>query len=67
MNPSPRTLEQVKESVANARKAGSADQFISLLIKYGNVTPEAYRYLETFRKECPRCGLLNGHRYPCAS
>jgi hypothetical protein len=22
-------------------------------------------YIEACREECPRCGLLNGHRYPC--
>jgi hypothetical protein len=23
-------------------------------------------YIEAGKRECPRCGLLNGHRYPCA-
>lgn len=60
-----RTLDDVTASMAAATKAKSADALARLMIRHGRLTPEAYRYLENFMVECPKCGLLNGHRYPC--
>jgi hypothetical protein len=60
-----RTLDDVTKAMSEATKAKSADAMARLMIRHGRLTPEAYRYLEGFLIECPKCGLLNGHRYPC--
>jgi hypothetical protein len=66
--PQPRTLEQVQASLANAKKQGTDKEFAALLMKHGNVEPEVYRWLEAnYLAPCPKCGLLNGHRFPCVS
>ena len=67
LNIPPRTLAQVQAFLAKCKKAKSHDSAARLLIHRGNLTPEAYRYAETFLEECPKCGLLHGHRYPCVS
>jgi len=43
--PKPRTLEQVKASLANAKKQGTDQQFAALLLKHGNLTDEAILYI----------------------
>jgi hypothetical protein len=60
-----RTLDDVTKSMSEATKAKSADAMARLLMRHGRLTPDAYRYLESFLTECPKCGLLNGHRFPC--
>lgn len=62
-----RTLDDVTAAMSDATKAKSADAMARLLIRHGRLTPEAYRYLGGFLVECPKCGLLNGHRFPCVS
>jgi hypothetical protein len=62
-----RTLDDVTSAMSDATKAKSVDAMARLLMRHGRLTPEAYRYLEGFVAECPKCGLLNGHRFPCAS
>lgn len=63
----PRTLEQVTEAMAAAINNKAADAMARLMMRHGRLVPEAYRYLESFLVECPKCGLLNGHRFPCVS
>ena len=60
-----RTLAQVQDAMTEAGKRGAGDAMAQLLMKHGRITPEAYRFLESFIEECPKCGLLNGHRFPC--
>ncbi len=62
---SPRTLEQVKAGLERAKKTKADVALARAMLRHGNLTPEAYRYVEGFLPECPECGLLHGHRYPC--
>jgi hypothetical protein len=43
--PSPRTLDQVKVSLANAKLAGSDVSFAKLLLKHGRLEPDAAEYV----------------------
>ncbi len=53
--PQPRTVEQVRESLARAKQQGTDKQFAHLLLKHGRLTDEAIQHVIAYCEHIRQC------------